>query len=81
MHNGSNVRRCNRVSTKSSGPVGWQDFPIAAYVELDGRMVPIRSMSLDEAAARALLLLENTIPREPRKKEPELVGVAGASGG
>ena len=66
-----------RQPAKSLGPVGWQDFPIVAYTELDGREVPIRSdKSLDEAEVRALLLLENTMSTKPHKKE---VDVAGAS--
>lgn len=57
-----------RQPAKPSGPVGWQNFPVVAYTELDGRQVPVCSdKSLDQAALRALLLLEKLPPI--RKKE------------
>ncbi|MBK8468035.1 MAG: hypothetical protein IPL32_19650 [Chloracidobacterium sp.] len=58
----------NRQPTKPAGPEGWQNFPIVAYTELDGRQVPIRSdKPLEVAATRALLLLENLPPVKHRR--------------
>lgn len=63
-----------RQPAKPAGPEGWQNFPIVAYTELDGRMVPIRSnKSLDEVAVRAFLLLEK-LP--PIRKKDEIAKVA-----
>lgn len=64
----------NRQPAKPSGPVGWRNFPVVAYTELDGRQVPIRSdKPLAVAAMRALLLLEN-LP--PIRKKDEIAKVA-----
>lgn len=67
-------QRRTRQPAKPSGPVGWRNFPVVAYTELDGRQVPIRSdKPLAVAAMRALLLLEN-LP--PIRKKDEIAKVA-----
>lgn len=61
-------QRRTRQPTKPSGPVGWQNFPVVAYTELDGRQVPICSdKPLDQVALRALLLLEKLPPVKHRR--------------